>query len=136
MQFYILTANTCMWAIKPLLKILQKQTLLDFAFCFFLNKVILSVYISNVHLFMFCFCKPHIYSPLPLLLWGFSPDLPTNSYLTVIVSPYAGVLSLNRTKRFPSQWCLLRQFSATHTAGAMGPHFCWWLSHCEISRIW
>jgi hypothetical protein len=42
------------------------------------------------------------------------PYLPIHSCLSSLVFPYTGSSSLHRTKRLPSQWCGIRQSSATY----------------------
>jgi hypothetical protein len=61
----------------------------------------------------------------PLTLWGCSPTHPLTHYcLNALALPYLGSWSLHRTKELPSQWCLIRQSSATYTAGTRDPPIC------------
>jgi hypothetical protein len=52
------------------------------------------------------------------------PQPPIHSHLTALGFPYAGSLSLHRTKGLPSHWCQIRYSSATNTAGAMSAPVC------------
>jgi hypothetical protein len=97
--------------------------------------VILFIYISNVIL-LHSFPST---SSLPLLP---PPDsmsellyLPTYSCLSNLAFPYSGSSSFHGTKGFPSQWCQIKQSSATYPTGAMGTSyifFGWWFSPWEL----
>jgi hypothetical protein len=70
------------------------------------------------------FHKPpsHPFSPLPL---RGSPPVIHHSVLTPPAYPYAGALSLHRTKDLSPHWCQIRPSSATYVAGAMEPWELW-----------
>jgi hypothetical protein len=72
-------------------------------------------------------------SPLPPHLYKGAPP-PTHSCLSSLAFPYPGSSSLHRNKGLPSQWCQIRQFSATYPAGSIGTPcllFRWWFSPWE-----
>jgi hypothetical protein len=52
----------------------------------------------------------------PLSLWGCSPHS--------LAFPYSGSAHLHRTNGLPSQWCQIRQSSATYPGGAMRASMC------------
>jgi len=56
--------------------------------------------------------------PSPCLYEG--THSPTHSSLRALAFHYLGSSSLHRTKGHTAQWCQIRQFYATHPAGAMG----------------
>jgi hypothetical protein len=72
-------------------------------------------------LFPFPVSPPQAPYPLlsPLASMRFLPHLPTHSCLSALAFPYPGPPRLHRTKGLPSQWCQIRQSSATYPSGAM-----------------
>ena len=89
---------------------------------FFFNFLflILFMYISNVVPFPgFPSANPLSHPPSPVSL-----RVMPHFYLTTLASPYVGASSLHRPIGLHSNWCQLRQSSATYAAGAMVLSMC------------
>jgi hypothetical protein len=64
---------------------------------------------------------PHLPSLLHFVYMRVLPQPPTLSHPNTPAAPYAGTLSLHKTKAFSSHWCQTRPCSATYVSGAMEP---------------
>jgi hypothetical protein len=94
--------------------------------------VVLFICISNVILLpRFPPISPQSSPQPPLPLWGCSPNCPP----VVKNSPILGHQASTEPRGLPSQWCQIRQTSATYPSRAMGTPcvlFGWWFIPLEL----